>query len=288
MCLGQILERTADGYVWTAKPSGGGGGEENVQSDWTQSDDTSDSYIRNKPTIPDVSGFAPLDPPVFTTSANAPTPAAASADTSIATTAWTRTFTPSEIQDKVVVETANPVARAVGGHGVRLTLTTDGVPSATPTLTDTLLLWDAVNERWVQTTANALMALFHPVLDLGVRYLFVQPYPGGATSYAPPTSITAADITADGASNSSTTHELVFPSWSTGEERNMLIAIPNSEPDLTVVKSPPGDSNPFNLFNSDAFVKWPTRVDVGGTEYKVWYQVGGAFASNGGSIWEVR
>lgn len=37
-------------------PGGGGGG--GVQSDWNQTDTTADDYIKNKPTIPDVSGKA--------------------------------------------------------------------------------------------------------------------------------------------------------------------------------------------------------------------------------------
>lgn len=33
------------------------GAEVNVQADWSQSDDTADDYIKNKPTIPDVSNY---------------------------------------------------------------------------------------------------------------------------------------------------------------------------------------------------------------------------------------
>ena len=157
-----MLTRTSTGYAW-ANPTGSGGGEENVQSDWSVTDANSDAYIRNKPNV------------------------------------------------DVVAETANPIVRETGAYGTRLKLATDGVPTATPKLTDTLLLWDAVGERWVQATASDLRALFEPTPISGTRYLFVQPYPGGATSYAAPVSITADDITADGTSNSSTTHELVFP-----------------------------------------------------------------------------
>lgn len=32
---------------------GGGGGQVNVQSDWNETDTTSDAYIKNKPTIPE-------------------------------------------------------------------------------------------------------------------------------------------------------------------------------------------------------------------------------------------
>ena len=38
--------------------SGTGGGEENVQSDWTETDTASDAYIQNKPTIPTIPGVA--------------------------------------------------------------------------------------------------------------------------------------------------------------------------------------------------------------------------------------
>ena len=37
--------------------SGGGAGEVNVQANWAEADTSSDAYIENKPTIPDVSGF---------------------------------------------------------------------------------------------------------------------------------------------------------------------------------------------------------------------------------------
>lgn len=37
---------------------GAGGGEENVQSDWNETDDTADGFIKNKPTIPDITGLA--------------------------------------------------------------------------------------------------------------------------------------------------------------------------------------------------------------------------------------
>ena len=38
--------------------TGGGGGGEQIQSDWNQTDNTKVDYIKNKPTIPDVSGKA--------------------------------------------------------------------------------------------------------------------------------------------------------------------------------------------------------------------------------------
>ena len=36
----------------------GGSGEKNVQSDWNETDDTADGFIKNKPTIPDITGLA--------------------------------------------------------------------------------------------------------------------------------------------------------------------------------------------------------------------------------------
>ena len=35
-----------------------GSGEKNVQSDWNETDDTADEFIKNKPTIPDITGLA--------------------------------------------------------------------------------------------------------------------------------------------------------------------------------------------------------------------------------------
>ena len=55
---GGIPEAPTDGQVYGRKGSdsswvvAGGGGDANVQSDWNQSDDTKDDYIKNKPTIP--------------------------------------------------------------------------------------------------------------------------------------------------------------------------------------------------------------------------------------------
>ena len=37
---------------------GSGSGEENVQSDWNETDDTADAFIKNKPIIPDITGLA--------------------------------------------------------------------------------------------------------------------------------------------------------------------------------------------------------------------------------------
>ena len=55
---GGIPEAPTDGQVYGRRGSdnswvvAGGGGDENVQSDWNQTDDTKDDYIKNKPTIP--------------------------------------------------------------------------------------------------------------------------------------------------------------------------------------------------------------------------------------------
>lgn len=50
------------------------GAEVNVQSDWSQTDSTKDDYIKNKPTIPSISGLAPLNSPAFTGTPTAPDP----------------------------------------------------------------------------------------------------------------------------------------------------------------------------------------------------------------------
>ena len=52
---GQMLavNTSADALEFVDAPSGGGTGEANVQSDWNVTDNTLDSFILNKPTIPD-------------------------------------------------------------------------------------------------------------------------------------------------------------------------------------------------------------------------------------------
>jgi hypothetical protein len=49
---GQVLTLDEDGNWTWQDPQGGG--DENVQSDWDESDSTADSYIKNKPSIPTV------------------------------------------------------------------------------------------------------------------------------------------------------------------------------------------------------------------------------------------
>lgn len=52
---GQALKKVSDDdydYAWADDETGTG--EENVQSDWNQTDNTADDYIKNKPTIPSV------------------------------------------------------------------------------------------------------------------------------------------------------------------------------------------------------------------------------------------
>lgn len=61
------------------------GAEENVQSDWTESDSSSDAFILHKP---DLSIFAPLASPAFTGTPTAPTPTAGDNSTKVSTTAF--------------------------------------------------------------------------------------------------------------------------------------------------------------------------------------------------------
>lgn len=64
------------------------GAEVNVQSDWNQSTNTEDDYIKNKP---DLSVYAPLDSPSLTGTPTAPTATEGTNTTQIATTAFVKT-----------------------------------------------------------------------------------------------------------------------------------------------------------------------------------------------------
>ena len=51
---GQVLKRTSSGMEWADDEVGSpGSGEENVQSDWDETNTSSDAFIQNKPDIPD-------------------------------------------------------------------------------------------------------------------------------------------------------------------------------------------------------------------------------------------
>ena len=52
--VGQVLKRTSTGMEWADDEVGSpGSGEENVQSDWDETNTSSDAFIQNKPDIPD-------------------------------------------------------------------------------------------------------------------------------------------------------------------------------------------------------------------------------------------
>lgn len=61
------------------------GAEENVQSNWNESDSSSDAFILNKP---DLTVLAPLASPAFTGTPTAPTPTAGDNSTKVSTTAF--------------------------------------------------------------------------------------------------------------------------------------------------------------------------------------------------------
>ena len=57
---GQVVKKTATGVEWGDDEVGtAGSGEANVQADWDETDDQSDAYIANKPTIP--TSYAPTN-----------------------------------------------------------------------------------------------------------------------------------------------------------------------------------------------------------------------------------
>lgn len=62
-----FVDKTSDlsyrwtGSAWQQVGGSGGGSIEQVQADWSETDTTDPAYIKNKPTIPDVSGLATTD-----------------------------------------------------------------------------------------------------------------------------------------------------------------------------------------------------------------------------------
>ena len=92
---GRIAKVDADGnwVLGTDEVGSPGSGEENVQSDWDQADDTADNYIVNKP---DLTLKADVESPTLTGIPRAPQPDMMTApDDQIATVAWVKAYVPT-------------------------------------------------------------------------------------------------------------------------------------------------------------------------------------------------
>ena len=132
------VKNSSNVWILEDKPSGGGG-EENVQSDWNETDNTQDDFIKNKPTIPAAQVNSDWDSTSGKSEIlNKPTIPAAQVNSD-----WNATTGKAEILNKPTI----PAAFSVDNN------------SLTPNNGD-LITWLASGSKWVRTR----FATLHEVL----------------------------------------------------------------------------------------------------------------------------